>query len=326
MASLLIGYRDDPHLLSVSSAAERLGVKCVIFDPHSVADRIVFDLGTAGKPRLTFVFDQDDSDVEFRSVWFRFKPIVELPHWGPMQTSAAQFAQGEWRTTLRALERFLPDALWINQPHAQLAANSKIVQLINAKECGFRVPETVITNDPQEVIDFIHAHGRVVYKTLEFAGFPDQTGVYTTEIDENLIRENARSIKRAPGIFQKFIEKAFELRVTVIGDKMFTARINTPTEGKGTVDWRYNIFDSMYEPWDLDAATKKSITAFQEIFGLTYGAYDLVRTPSGETFFLECNPAGQYLWLEQEASLPISEAIASVLWTAEQNGNVIRKG
>lgn len=317
MASLLIGYRDDPHLLKVSEAAARLGLKCFLLDPHSLIDQVAITLCAQKPPHVTITSDNVlASDV--RSVWFRFKPIVELPHWGPMQTSAAQFAQGEWRTTLRSLELFFPDALWINRPHAQVSANSKISQLINAQACGMKVPETLITNDPQEVISFIRTHGRVIYKTLEFAAFPDQTGVYTTEIDEELISKNERSIRRAPGIFQKLIDKEFELRVTVVGDAMFTARINTPSEGKGAVDWRYNIFDSMYESWELDEATRKKIAAFQQSFGLMYGAYDLVRSPSGETFFLECNPAGQYLWLEHEASLPISESIANLLWKADQ--------
>jgi len=319
MSSLLIGYRDDPHLLAVSKAAESRGVACLIVDPHSMRDRVTLSVGNIDEPSVA-VTSGESAVVSVNSVWFRFKPIVELPYWGPMQTSAAHFAQNEWRTTLRSLEQFFPNALWINPPHAQNAANSKIAQLIRARDCGFKIPETLVTNDPREVKSFIQAHRRVIYKTLEWAAFPDQTGVYTTEIDENMVANNVASIQRAPGVFQKFIEKAFELRVTVVGEKMFAARINTPARGKGAIDWRHNIFDSIYEAWELDESTRANISAFQRTFGLMYGAYDFICAPSGEVFFLECNPAGQYMWLEQEASLPISEAIANLLSEAECKG------
>jgi glutathione synthase/RimK-type ligase-like ATP-grasp enzyme len=318
MASLLIGYRDDPHLLAASKAASRRGVTCFTLDPHSLRDLVTVNLSCANAPIVGIVSGEDRLESTVNSVWFRFKPIVELPYWGPMQISAAQFAQGEWRTTLRALENFFPDALWINRPRAQNAANSKIEQLARARDCGFKIPDTRVTNDPDEVIKFIRGHGRVVYKTLEFAGFPDQTGVYTTEIDESMITANAASIRRAPGIFQGFVEKDFEIRATVVGEQIFAARINTPKTGKGTIDWRHNIFDNIYEPCELDIPTKDSILAFQRVFGIVYGAYDLIRTPAGEVYFLECNPAGQYMWLEEQASLPITEAIAGLLCEADQ--------
>ena len=51
--------------------------------------------------------------------------------------------------------------------------------------------------------------------------------------------------------------------------------------------------------------------------GLAYGAIDLVLTPDGRYVFLEINPNGQYLWIEQLTGLPISEAIAEWLMHRE---------
>jgi glutathione synthase/RimK-type ligase-like ATP-grasp enzyme len=42
---------------------------------------------------------------------------------------------------------------------------------------------------------------------------------------------------------------------------------------------------------------------------LSYGAIDLVRGLDGVTYFLEVNPLGQWLWIEDLTDVPISEAI-----------------
>ncbi len=48
---------------------------------------------------------------------------------------------------------------------------------------------------------------------------------------------------------------------------------------------------------------------------LNFAAIDLVETPNEEFVFLEVNPNGQWLWLEDMLDLRISEAVA--LWLAD---------
>ncbi|MEV4245300.1 hypothetical protein AB0J63_18065 [Streptosporangium canum] len=47
--------------------------------------------------------------------------------------------------------------------------------------------------------------------------------------------------------------------------------------------------------------------------GLTYGAIDLILTPDGRYVFLEINPNGQFLWIEDATGLPIGAAIGDLL-------------
>lgn len=47
--------------------------------------------------------------------------------------------------------------------------------------------------------------------------------------------------------------------------------------------------------------------------GLCYGAIDMVVTPDERYVFIEINPNGQYLWVEQATGLPISDAICDLL-------------
>jgi len=50
-----------------------------------------------------------------------------------------------------------------------------------------------------------------------------------------------------------------------------------------------------------------------EKLGLVFGCIDMIVTPRGEFIFLEINPNGQWLWIEELTGLPISEAIANTL-------------
>lgn len=53
--------------------------------------------------------------------------------------------------------------------------------------------------------------------------------------------------------------------------------------------------------------------AFMGALDLQFGCIDLVRTPAGEHVFLEVNPSGQWLWLDDQLNFGISREIASWL-------------
>jgi hypothetical protein len=69
----------------------------------------------------------------------------------------------------------------------------------------------------------------------------------------------------------------------------------------------------MYEVIDLAPGLCSRILAFQRTAGLRYGAYDFVVPAVGEAIFLECNPAGQWLWLEDAVGIGVSQALAMEL-------------
>jgi hypothetical protein len=50
-----------------------------------------------------------------------------------------------------------------------------------------------------------------------------------------------------------------------------------------------------------------------EKLSLRFGALDFVVTPEGEWWFLECNPNGQWAWIEDETGMPIAGALANAL-------------
>jgi glutathione synthase/RimK-type ligase-like ATP-grasp enzyme len=113
--------------------------------------------------------------------------------------------------------------------------------------------------------------------------------------------------------FQEYMEKAFELRVTVIGQTTLTVAIDSQAHPSSRVDWRAGYATLQYRPFTLPVTVEQQCLAITRTLGLTYGAIDLIVTPDDEYVFLEINPGGQYEWLEEETGLPFSATIAQTL-------------
>ena len=73
-----------------------------------------------------------------------------------------------------------------------------------------------------------------------------------------------------------------------------------------------------YEECKLSKDIEDSLLRLNKYYNLNYSAIDLIQDKNGDIYFLELNPNGQYLWIEEELKLPISLSIASLL-TGDNN-------
>jgi glutathione synthase/RimK-type ligase-like ATP-grasp enzyme len=204
--------------------------------------------------------------------------------------------------------------VWINHPINERRAKSKPAQLFKAQQLGFDIPHTLVSNDPEEVRRFVaRSPQQVIYKGLSQprdmeAGKVFYTGLLT---QERLAKID--SIKITPGIFQERVDKAYELRVTVIGSRMFCAKIDSQKHPDATLDWRRSLHDVEYEEVGAPKEVEEKLKKFMEAFGLIYGAFDLIVTPEGKYVFLEINPSGQFMWLEYATGMEITAELANLL-------------
>jgi len=137
---------------------------------------------------------------------------------------------------------------------------------------------------------------------------------FTELLDENDIA-NLDSLRACPLTIQGYVEKAYELRVVVVGERVFACKIDSQQAGGSTaVDWRhYNIPKTPHSRYDLPANVHEKLLAFHSYFGLVSSSFDIVRSRDGDYVFLETNPYGQWLWIEDLTGLAITEAITDVL-------------
>lgn len=311
--ALLITERFDPAVDGLLADLRMRGVPCLRWNMDS------FPLGStltyrASADRFSgeIVSDGRRLDLgDIGGVWWRGVPPSGLP--ADLRAEEREFAATEARFALVALMT-VGSFHWINHPSRDRLANAKPAQLCVARQVGLRIPRTVITNDPDEARSFAASvRGETVYKPLSqaLAGEPDQalfSGVLTEKEQANL-----DFIQWTPGIFQERVAKTHELRVTVVGARLFSVKIESQSNAATTLDWRRAPFDIAYEAIEIPSAIATKIRAVMETFGLIYGAFDFIVTPEGDYVFLEVNPAGQYLWLEAMTGLPITAAIADAL-------------
>lgn len=213
----------------------------------------------------------------------------------------------------QAMWGLLPDSVWMDPPQRLREAEGKLRQLQIAAEVGFTIPETLVTNDWEQVDQFLGRSPSLAAKMFQ-GMFADERDIlmatYTTRIDEARARGLRGSALPFPAMFQPFLSKAREWRITVVGDRVFSAAIYTGSSAKD--DWRrLQLTDAVrFEAERAPEEISELCKAYCLRQGLRFGAFDLVETTEGGVVFLECNPVGQFAWLEDELELSISAAVA----------------
>jgi glutathione synthase/RimK-type ligase-like ATP-grasp enzyme len=114
-------------------------------------------------------------------------------------------------------------------------------------------------------------------------------------------------------LFQQFIDdKAFEVRATVIGKQVFAAAIHAGSAA-ARIDFRADYSSLDYSVIEPPTAVRNGMLAFLRAFDLSFGAFDFAVTTRGEWIMFECNPFGQYGWLEDALGFPITSTLADLL-------------
>lgn len=205
-----------------------------------------------------------------------------------------------------------------DRPDAVARARNRALQLELAAELGLATPRTLTTNDPAEARSFVAAGEPVVAKMLSAFSVRSPEGedqvVMTNELDAAAV-EALGSLVLCPMTFQEKIEKAVELRITIVGFDVYAAAIDSHRVPGAAVDWRRAI-PELREHWtayELPAGVATALLALLDRLGMNYGAIDMIVTPDGRHVFLEVNPVGQFYWIERTVGYPISTSIAGLL-------------
>lgn len=232
-----------------------------------------------------------------------------------------KFASGEINELFRQMWYAIQHAKWVNSPLDLEFARRKYSQLIIAGNLGLTIPRTCVTNSPEQAKRFIRQFDKAIYKTMkapviDLHGDGIQWGVPTTVLTVEHI-ERLDLIVPSGGIFQEYIEKAYEVRVTIIGDTVYSAKIKSQesTEHDAHIDWRDGVAygDVKVESYNLPNKVSDACKGVLREYGLHFGAIDLIRTLDGDYVFLELNPNGQWLWIEDMTNQPLLDGMVRLL-------------
>ena len=317
MRVLIVGSPDDPHVAIVLAELARRGSSSVVVSlgrsGNQTSPQFVTISPTNGKVLSSSVKISEVEARDFRSVYYRPKPSFATPT-SVHEFIRREFVEREWGYFFEPIWKALTHLTWVNPLSAVRACKSKLFQLQAAGELEIKVPKTIVTNEAGALRGFLATTGgECIFKTHGFFFMPPDKIAFTSVIKSCDVDRIAEELAICPGIFQEVVPKLYELRVTVVGDKLFPVAIHSQEHGNAKFDWRKAIDEVRYSEAKLTQQQESAILSLQRRLGLSYGAYDFIVTPSGDFVFLEVNSSGNYLWLEEKLGLPITSEIVNFL-------------
>ena len=261
---LLLSHPMDIHAIAVAEGLRRKGAPHTLWHtadfPTRSRESISFRTG-----KLAVNIEGPDLGIDsrdFATVWYR-RPFTQ-PDREILHPADRLFARQSCEAFRRSLLPLLgPKAFWVNPPMASDLASQKILQHEAALSCGFSMPDTLYSNDPEEIRRFITREGgRVIFKVLTGAPWRDSRTRWVSYaaplseaqlVDDDLLRQT-------PSIYQTIIPKAYELRVTVMGRQVFTAKVLSQETEEGKLDWRRAYRELRMEPAEIPGRSGSSVS------------------------------------------------------------------
>jgi glutathione synthase/RimK-type ligase-like ATP-grasp enzyme len=321
---LILSHAEDAHACAVEEALNRRGAPSAIVNLADFPQRLQLQVSYDGCASRRFVLRHStgvtlDLD-ECHAIWWR-RPQLFTLHPEVRDPVMHSFALTEASEAFGGLWLAL-DAFWMNHPTSDADAHRKLHQLRIAQDVGLTIPETLITNAADEALAFVHRMGvgRTIYKA--FSGTEQAWRETRLVKDEELVVFDA--VRYAPVIFQEYIDAECDLRITIVGGRLFAAAIRSQ-QSAYRIDFRMDMARTPIEPYELPREVEHMLLELMRRLDIVYGAVDMRLMPDGRYVFLEVNPAGQWLFVEHRSGLPITEAVAETLASAPQRAGQRRE-
>lgn len=324
---LAVSHARDEHVAPVMEALRGRGAEAVLLDVADFPLRASLAAGYGGRAgrgggHRGVSLRTPGGTIragDVRAVWWRRPEPFDLGR--ALSPADAAFSFRQTREALGGLAAAL-DARWVNDPWRDSAGAHKPLQLALAERLRLPVPRTLVTNDPERAQAFLGALGkaRAVHKTLRGTD-GDWRPTRLVEPDD-LARLG--SVRLAPVVFQEFVP-GVDVRATVVGEELFAAEIDA-RDTASPEDFRPVWEEARIAPCRLPAGVERGLRALVAALGLRYAAIDLRRRADGEHLFLEVNPSGQWLFVEERAGLPITRSVAALLAGRRRRPSPARRG
>jgi len=317
---LVITNDHDEHADAVIEELYRRAVPVFRFHPEEFTDAASISMEICNGS-IDGEIRTDGQRVAFHDIcaaWYRRSRGLHasIPSLNLLHGDLENFVRVQSSATLLGLFAGL-QTLWVGQPFKLRQAEVKAVQLAEASKAGLTTPTTLISNDPERAAVFVEAlrDTDCAIKPLIATRVDRQEGArppFTTILPRGHALD---SVAPAPSIFQPYIEKAYELRCVVMGERIFTAKLDSQAHESTRKDWRAGDFDEEmeHEVFDLPERVQAGLHRLMRSFEINFASIDMIVTPEGEFVFLDLNPNGQWLWLEEELGLPLVAGMADLL-------------
>ncbi len=309
-AVLIVSDASDAHVSPVVEAIHRAGGVPVLLDLAEVPSEVSISVGHDPEGRWGARLERRGLSrilpPGLSSVWWR-RPRAYGLHRG-LVGNPRTFALRQVHEAVIGVWSAI-GARWVNDPWRDQQGSHKLVHLSLAHDLGFDLPRTLVTTSPEEARTFLDRLGPngCVRKSLS----PTEAHCPPTRAFTREDAESLEALRLSPVILQERVP-GVDLRVTVVGDEVFSCEIDA-RDTRSPNDFRPVFRECRVARAALPASVEKLARKMMTRLGLTYGAFDFRRGEDGRVVFLELNPAGQWLFVEQRTAQPIAAALARVL-------------
>jgi hypothetical protein len=307
---LVCGIPSEPPLAGVIEALEQLDAPFAVFNQrHFATTEMMFEIG-AGRVSGWLEMQGKSYPLEqIQGVYTRQMDYRVLPELKDLPESSDPFRYcAALHDTLTRWCEISP-ARVVNRVVPMGSNSSKPYQAQLIQRYGFEAPETLITNDPGQVLDFRDRHKRIIYKSTS-----GNRSIVQMFGDEDVPR--LPELRWCPTQFQQYVE-GVDVRVHVVGSAVLATRIASTA-----VDYRY-ASTQVGEPAKLTATELSDDVAEKCVrlasgLGLAFAGIDLKFTPDERVFCFEVNPCPGYSYFEANSGQPIARAVAHYLMADDQ--------
>jgi glutathione synthase/RimK-type ligase-like ATP-grasp enzyme len=301
---LLSGIPSESPLAFLAEALDERGAEYRIFNQRRSVDcAIELDVGPEGVEGALRMSGETFNLREFAGIYLRFMDDRLLPE-----------LDGEPDDSpLRRRTRALHDALYrwfeiaegrvVNRSDPQGSNGSKPYQAQLIARYGLRVPETLITSDPEAVLAFRETHGAIIYKSISGV-----RSIVKQFDDDDVARLN--DIRWCPVQFQALV-RGTDVRVHVIDQDVHATEIISDA-----TDYRYarrSGGSTVLRATKLRDDLAEQCVALTEGLGLSFAGIDLRLGPDGEATCFEVNPSPGYSYYQANTGQPIAASLARFL-------------
>jgi hypothetical protein len=305
---LLCGIPSESPLQMVTRQLEMLGVEFAFFNQRKFDDcGISFDVGASGAMGELTLEGRRYPLGDIRGSYSRLMDDRDLPELqGEPEDSERRRRCRRLHDVLMQWMEVAPGCV-INRAGPMASNMSKPYQAQLIRECGFSVPTTLVTNDPELVREFRSLHGRVIYKSM--SGVRSIVQELSDDDEERL-----ELIRNCPTQFQAFVG-GINVRVHTVGDEVFATAIQSEA-----TDYRYATQQKgkaaeLREVELSDDLAEKCVKLAKHL-GLEFAGIDLKITDEDEVYCFEVNPCPAFSYYESHTGQGISAAVARRMMAA----------
>jgi len=315
---LIVSSYIDPHVEVVGDELKKLGVEYTRIDLGAFFSDFDIDYGL-NDDRIEFAIRNRHTGKTFTRediscVWWRRIASIYDNASRVSETNADARETGYFIKDL--IESFPDNYFPLGHPRHIRRAENKLLQLNIASKVGFGIPAVCFSNSLASLGKHVQPNGEYVVKSLALHSAvkeDEEFSFYAMAFSGDALQQRIRENKEGACFLQDRIHRRFDVRLNVLPHATVGARINLDALPPGEVDWRPTTMDHQHDIIEPAPNIENKCRAMLAELSIPWGAFDFIVDEAGKWWFLECNPNGQWLWIQQKTGANLAGFFANEL-------------